>query len=184
MNSVLFASSNRNKFEEVNSVLFSAGIIVEYHNILILEIQSNSLKQIAEEKSKAAYSKLSRPVLVEDDGLFIDYLNGFPGQYSAYVYKTIGNSGIQKLLEGIPIRCASFISVFAFYDGKNSYSFLGKTHGRISTVIRKGGWGFDGVFIPDSSDSTFGELQQLEKKEIFSHRTKALNKFKRWYLNN
>jgi XTP/dITP diphosphohydrolase len=184
MSSVLFVSSNRNKYKEVNSVLFSAGIVVEYHNMQILEMQSNSLKQIAEEKSKAAYSKLSRPVLVEDDGLFIDYLNGFPGQYSAYVYKTIGNSGILKLLEGILVRCASFISVFAFYDGKSSYCFLGKTHGRISTAIRKGGWGFDGIFIPDRCDSTFGELHQLKKKELFSHRTKALDKFKKWYLTN
>jgi XTP/dITP diphosphohydrolase len=184
MNSVLFASSNRNKFEEVNSVLFSAGIIVEYRNMLIKEIQSDSLEHIAEEKSKAAYSKLSSPVLVEDDGLFIECLNGFPGQYSAYVYQTIGNIGILKLLEGILIRSASFISVFAFYDGKNSYSFLGKTHGRIATVICKGGWGFDGVFIPDNCDSTFGELQQQKNKELFSHRAKALNKFKKWYLNN
>ena len=124
MNSVVFASSNRNKFEEVNSVLFSAGIIVEYRNMLIKEIQSDSLKHIAEEKSKAAYTKLSSPVLVEDDGLFIECLNGFPGQYSAYVYQTIGKIGILKLLEDIHIRWASFISVFAFNDGKKSYSLF------------------------------------------------------------
>ena len=184
MNSVLFASSNRNKFEEVYSELFSVGIIVEHHDMVIREIQCDSLKHIAEEKSKAAYIKLSSPVLVEDDGLFIDCLKGFPGQYSAYVYKTIGKTGILKLLEDVLVRYASFISVFAFYDGKESYSFLGKTHGRIATAICKGGWGFDGVFIPDNCDLTFGELQLQKKKQLFSHRAKALDKFKKWYLNN
>ena len=63
MNSVVFASSNRNKFEEVNSVLLSAGIIVEYRNMLIKEIQSDSLKHIAEEKSKASIYQTVLPGL-------------------------------------------------------------------------------------------------------------------------
>ena len=40
-------------------------------------------------------------MIVEDAGLFVDALEGFPGPYAAYVYKTIHNKGILKLMENM-----------------------------------------------------------------------------------
>ena len=75
---------------EVNSILSQYGIFVKLSYISMTEIQSDSIKDIALEKSKSAFQSTAEPVIVEDDGLFIDELNGFPGQYSSYVFKTIG----------------------------------------------------------------------------------------------
>jgi XTP/dITP diphosphohydrolase len=42
---------------------------------------------------------VKQPIIIEDDGLFIKSLNGFPGQYSSYSFATIGNRGILKLMK-------------------------------------------------------------------------------------
>src|SRR5215475_10589870 len=142
MKSLLFVSSNYNKYLEIQPVLSTAGIDVRFASMSLIEIQSDSIKDVALEKSQRAYLKKMKPVIVEDDGLFIEKLKGFPGQYSSYVFKTIGNSGILKLLEGSASRRACFKSVIAFNDGQNLSHFIGETRGNISERITKGGWGY------------------------------------------
>jgi dITPase (EC 3.6.1.-) len=46
--------------------------------------------------------------------------------------------------------------------------------------LKKGeGWGYDPIFIPKNMQKTFA---QLNKKNVISHRYKALKKFSNWYL--
>lgn len=181
MTSLHFASTNRNKFMEVNSILSQYGVFIKLSNINLTEIQSDSIKDIALEKSKSAFQSIAEPVIVEDDGLFIDELNGFPGQYSSYVLKTIGTEGILELLSKIKNRTASFKSCVAYYDGKTSKSFEGEIKGKISKGCILNGWGYDPIFIPNGTSLTFGQLQIQNVKEKFSHRAKALKVFANWY---
>ena len=184
MHSLCFVSTNHNKYLETKSILQKHLIPVEFSKVILTEIQSNSIEEIAIEKSKDAFAELSRPVIVEDDGLFIYELNGFPGQYSSYVYKTIGNNGILKLLLDSKSRSAVFRSYFTYYDGKrNPKSFRGEAYGSISYRITEGGWGYDPIFVPRGSILTFGQLQIRNMKSGFSHRAKALNLFAKWYQN-
>lgn len=94
MSRIIFASTNKGKFNEILTHMKIFKIEIEYVNFESLEIQSTSLDEIAEEKARDAYRKLGRPLIVEDTGLFIDSLHGFPGPYSSYVHETIGNQGI------------------------------------------------------------------------------------------
>ena len=182
MPKLCFVSTNHNKYLEIKSVLQKYLIPVEFSEIILTEIQSDSIEEIAIEKSKDAFAEISRPVIVEDDGLFIYELNGFPGQYSSYVYKTIGNDGILKLLNNSKHRFAAFKSFFAFCStAKNSLGFKGEVEGKISHNITEGGWGYDPIFIPNGSNLTFGQLQMIGRKKEFSHRSQALNKFAQWY---
>jgi XTP/dITP diphosphohydrolase len=181
MESLYFVSNNYNKYEEIQSFLQKYSIDVQFSRMILTEIQSNFLIEIAIEKSKSAFEKMSMPIIVEDDGLFIDELNGFPGQYSSYFFETIGNSGIIKLLINSKTRIAYFRSIFVFYDGKISQSFVGETKGKIAHRPMGKGWGYDPMFIPDGIELTFGQLYQENRKEEFSHRTKALIKFAGWY---
>lgn len=176
---VTFASTNQNKYREVQSILAQHGIEVEFAGTELVEIQSDSLEAIAKEKAKNAFAQVSRPVIVEDDGLFIGTFSGFPGQYSSYVFKTIGNTGILKLLSGVQDRSASFVSLIAFCDGNEPVVFEGKVAGRISGRESKGGWGYDPIFVPEGAKSTYAEL---ENKNDYSHRRKALDRFAEWYL--
>ncbi len=191
---VYFASSNENKFVEVEKILekekeknrYEMGISIKilFSKIIIKEIQSESIIEVAEDKVKKAFNIIKNPVIVEDDGLFIEDLNGFPGIYSSFVYRTIGNKGIINLLQDKENRNrkASFLSIFSFFDGKIVKSFTGETIGHITTEISSEGWGFDPIFKPENEDKTYGQLNILKKNEI-SHRSKALKIFLRWYNN-
>lgn len=178
MHTVTFASTNQNKHREVQSILSSKGISVDFAQVNLVEIQSDSLEEISKEKARSAFAQVRRPVIVEDDGLFIDALNGFPGQYSSFVYKTIGNEGILKLLAAAG-RSASFRSLIAYYDGRQLSISEGIVDGMISERITEGGWGYDPIFVPAGTDLTFAQLK--DKKNEHSHRRKALEKFAQWY---
>lgn len=175
---VTFASTNQNKFLEVQSILSTFDITVQFAKVSLVEVQSDSLEDIAREKAKSAFAELQRPVMVEDDGLFIDSLNGFPGQYSSFVFSTVGNKGILKLLSGTGQRSASFRSLIAYCDRENTSISEGIVKGSISEEITEGGWGYDPIFIPSGTELTFAQLKN--RKNEYSHRRRALEKFAHW----
>jgi XTP/dITP diphosphohydrolase len=123
------------------------------------------------------------PVFVEDAGLFVDSLQGFPGPYSRYVYDTVGVDGILKLMKKIENRSAHFQSVIAFSSPEEQpVCFVGKVEGKIS-LQKQGteGFGYDPIFEPLEGDGrTFAEMTTAEKNR-FSHRAEALRMFAEWY---
>ena len=178
LSNLLFVSSNIHKFKEAKEILTFFGIQIQFFKLNLEEIQSNSIKEIATKKAHDAFSKCKKPLIIEDDGLHIDSLGGFPGPYSSYVHKTIGNKGILSLLK--KNRTAKFVSNITYCD-KNSFEFFeGKLDGTISKSERGNGWGFDPIFIPKNNKQTFAEL--IDKNNL-SHRYKALKKFSNWYLH-
>ena len=175
---LFFVSSNYHKYQEAKKILHSFGICLGFFKYDIEEIQSSSLHEIASKKAVQAFQKCKKPIMVEDDGLFIDSLCGFPGPYSSYVFNTIGNKGILQLLK--QNRKAKFVSIISFCDDKNSKSFEAKIDGSISKTQNGKGWGYDPIFMPKNLNKTFAEL--TNKNEL-SHRYKALKKFSNWYLH-
>ena len=183
-NTVYFATGNREKLAEVDSLLASYSLSVEQVNAKGLEIQSDSVEEIAQNSASNAASKTGLPIFVEDTGLFIHVLKGFPGPYAAYVHRTIGPMGILALMEKTPIREAYFLSAVSFASpGKQTTTFTGKTQGRIAASARgSGGFGYDPVFEPEGgSGKTFAEMN-LYEKNLISHRAKAVKKFAEWYM--
>ena len=175
---LFFVSSNYHKYQEAKKILRSFGINLKFFKYELEEIQSFSLQEIASKKAIQAFQKCKKPIIVEDDGLYINALYGFPGPYSSYVFKTIGNKGILQLLK--QNRKAKFVSIISFCDDKNSKSFEAKIDGNISKTQNGEGWGYDPIFIPKNLNKTFAEL--TNKNEL-SHRYKALKKFSNWYLH-
>ena len=174
---LFFVSSNNHKYQEAKKILEPFGLKLGFFKYELKEIQSDSLMNIASKKAKDAFLKFKRPVIIEDDGLFINSLNGFPGPYSSYVFKTIGNKGILTLLKNN--RKAKFVSIITFCDKKILKSFDGKLDGTISKSQKGKGWGYDPIFIPKNTRKTFAEINN---KNELSHRYKALKKFSNWYL--
>jgi len=175
-----FVTGNEHKLLEAREVLKPYGFLVERLRARKLEIQSDSLVEIV----KVAVQSLGDvgvPVFVEDAGLFIGALNGFPGPYSAYVYRTIGVSGILKLMEGVENRSAYFESAVALRMPNGEVEvFVERVKGFISTEARgTGGFGFDPIFIPEGHTRTFAEMS-LHEKNTLSHRAKALRSMAEW----
>jgi XTP/dITP diphosphohydrolase len=178
---LFFVSSNTHKFTEAQRILSNLGLDISLFKTTLEEIQSNSLSEIATRKALDAYSKVQKPVIIEDDGLFIDSLNGFPGPYSSYAYDTIGNKGIMSLLEKIESRNAKFVAIIAYCNGVDDIQlFESSIPGKISLSIEEGGWGYDPIFIPDGESKTFANVSDKDK---FSHRSASLKKFSDWFTH-
>jgi XTP/dITP diphosphohydrolase len=182
---IFFATGNINKFNEARSILAEFDIAVGMLRVKALEIQSDKLNEIAATSAVDAFGRCHLPVIVEDAGLFVDALKGFPGPYSAYAYKTISNPGLLKLMENVANRKARFKSAIAYYDGQSApVCFEGEAVGRISSEEiwgrGKAGFGFDPIFRPLGSNKTFAEMT-IEEKNGFSHRANAIRKFAEWY---
>lgn len=183
INKIYFASSNSYKYREIEPILSKYGIVSHFVRISIQEIQSESLYKIAKAKSTSAFEYLKGPVIIEDDGFYISSLKGFPGQYSSFIYKTLGNEGLLKLMKNKTNRKAYFVSVIAYNDGHTLKLFTGKTQGLLNRSATNGGWGFDPIFVPKNTSKTYGELSQVNRKSLFSHRYKSIGKFSKWYMN-
>nr|AIF07273.1 RdgB/HAM1 family non-canonical purine NTP pyrophosphatase (rdgB) [uncultured marine thaumarchaeote KM3_201_G04] len=174
---VLFASSNTHKYKEAEKILAEFDIELGFFQTELIEIQDDSLSKIALQKALNAYEKCKKPVIVEDDGLFIESLYGFPGPYSSYIFNTIGNNGILKLIGDN--RDAQFVAIIAFCDSSNEPTlFESSVPGTISKNIQDGGWGYDPIFIPKTQNKTYAELTNKNK---LSHRYESLKKFAIWF---
>ena len=176
LSNLSFVSSNENKYAEVRDILSGFELDVKFACHTLEEIQSDSLEEIAKRKADDAFEKICRPIIIEDDGLFINSLGGFPGPFSSYVFQTIGNDGILKLLGHD--RQAKFISIISYRSEDVSKSFVAELEGSISCHPHGDGWGFDPIFIPAGKSCTFAEMHE---KNNISHRFMALEKFSRWY---
>ena len=180
-----FVTGNTHKFNEARLILAEYKVAAAMLKIEAVEIQDDNLESIAKASAIDAVKKCGLPIFVEDAGLFIEALNGFPGPYSSYVYRTIGTKGILKLMENVDKRDAYFQSVVAFSSPEEAPKcFQGKVKGKISMEERGGsGFGFDPIFEPSGGrKKTFAEMATTEKNE-YSHRAKALRKFAEWYTS-
>ena len=181
---LLFVTSNPNKALEVKKILNNYGINFQHMDASYQEIQSNSLKTIATESARCLYEQLKTPLFLEDSGLFIEQLGGFPGPYSSYILKTIGNSGVLKLMSNITNRSSKFESVVAYVENdKDIHLFSGIVLGKIANKQRGKGWGFDPIFIPGKYNETYAEMG-IESKQQMSHRFIAFTNFSNWFKSH
>jgi XTP/dITP diphosphohydrolase len=178
-----FVTSNIHKFQEARYILSEYKLATAKLRVEAIEIQDDSLENIAKYSAQDAVKNCGLPVFVEDAGLFVETLDGFPGPYSKYVYNTIGLNGVIKLMKNVKNRNAYFMSVVAFSGpDEQPTCFVGKVKGKL-TLEERGvsGFGYDPIFIPSAGDGrTFAEMTAIEKNG-FSHRGEALRKFAYWY---
>ena len=177
MKKLYFITSNKGKLQEASEKLQPFGFSVIQKDLGYPEIQADTLEEVVAAGISFLQSRCQERFILEDAGVFIDSLEGFPGVYSKYVFFTIGLSGILRLLEGLDNRKAVFRSVYGYYEpGKKPMIFIGECPGKITTKKQGDhGFGYDPIFIPDGAQTTFAEMTIREKNQ-FSHRARALEK--------
>lgn len=179
-----FVTSNLHKFEEVSEIAARRGIKIVHHKTHYTEIQADGLEEIARSSVLEMRDLLGQSCFVEDAGLFVRSLGGFPGPYSNYVFRTLGNRGLLKLMDKEKDRRAEFRSAVGYCEpGKEPKVFMGKVLGTLTTDPRgEKGFGFDPIFVPRGGDGrTFAELSTAEKNR-FSHRARAVDSFFKWFI--
>ena len=179
MKKIYFITSNKAKLIEAQKKFSEINIEVVQKNIGYPEIQADTLEEVAFFGVEHVLKNFKGPFILEDAGLFIDKLKGFPGVYSAYVFNTVGCDGVLRLMKDFKLedRRAVFRSVFAY--GKSDCRpnlFFGECKGLISSVKRgNNGFGYDPIFIPQNSYKTFAEMN-ISEKNSYSHRGRSLER--------
>ena len=173
---IYLVTCNKGKVREFKQIL-GKEVEVEQLAIDYPELRSDDPEEIARMAAKGLADKLGKAIVVEDSGLFIKSLAGFPGTCSAYIHKRVGLPGILKLMEGIEKRECMYMSAVGYCEpGKKAVSFLGVEKGKIALEIRgDSGFGHDPIFIPAGSGKTYGEMDDCEEKKKF--RRSAVKKF-------
>jgi XTP/dITP diphosphohydrolase len=181
-----FATGNRNKYLEAARIAASFQVNLKYLNWEKLEIQSQSLAEIASFAAKQAAQSCRKVVVVEDAGFFVQALGGFPGPYSSYVFDTVGLTGIMRLARGAKNREASFQAAVAYCEPNQlPICFTGQVAGSLPLRPRGlHGFGYDPIFVPKEGDGrTFAQMS-MNEKNLSSHRAKAFTKFCKWFSSD
>ena len=96
---LFFPGGNIGKVAEVKEKVKLFDINIIQKDLGYPEVQADSLEEVADYGVDYIQKKFNEPFILEDAGLFIDVLDGFPGVYSKYVFYTIGLKGILKIME-------------------------------------------------------------------------------------
>ena len=181
MQTLIFATNNQHKVDEIRSVLNDVFRVVSLKEAAILiDIPEphHTLEENASEKSQTIYRLTHNNCFSEDTGLEVIALKGAPGVKSARYAGDDSNfeKNISLLLNNMKEhenRTAQFKTVISLIMDGKEYFFDGICKGKITEKeTGSNGFGYDAVFIPDGSNKTFAEMT-LEEKNRFSHRKKA-----------
>ncbi|MCL4839783.1 MAG: non-canonical purine NTP pyrophosphatase [Thermoanaerobaculia bacterium] len=167
---LLLVTGNAGKLAEARRIV---GEGLDAVDLDLPEIQSLDLSEVLRAKAAEAWRRLGRAVVVEETGLYLAALGGFPGPLVKWMLAAVGAEGIARtaLALGearVEARCA-----LLWLDGEREILAEGSTHGRLVLPGRgRRGFGWDPVFQPDGEERTYGELAP-EEKDVLGHRGRA-----------
>lgn len=189
MDTIVLASRNKHKIEELRDTLAPLGITLkstyDFPDLEEVIEDRETLEGNALKKARYVFEETGLPALSDDTGLEVDALGGRPGVYSArYAGEDASyQDNVDKLLgelNGADDRTAQFRTVVAFITESGLHTFEGVCKGTIIKQERGDqGFGYDPVFVPKGYGQTFAELNADIKNEI-SHRGRAIQKFYDW----
>ncbi len=137
------------------------------------EIQSLDLREILQAKAEEAWRRIGRPLVVEEAGLELAALNGFPGPLVKWMLAATGAAGIAQVAHALGDPRARARCLLLYRDAERSLVAEGATEGTLVHPPRgDNGFGWDPIFLADGARLTFGELRGPEKDAV-SHRGKA-----------
>ncbi len=186
MNTVVLATSNQHKVEEIRAMLAELPItflsLTDFPDLPEVIEDGTTCQENAVKKAREIAVGAGHWALADDTGLEVDALGGRPGVYAAR-YAGEGATyadNCEKLLEElqeIPVgqRGARFLTVMALSDPEGQTETVkGVLQGQITEQFYGSqGFGYDPVFYVPNAHKTLAEMTLDEKNEI-SHRGQAL----------
>ncbi len=149
---ICFVTGNQTKVLHAQVALKPFGITVSSQKLEIIEPKEEEPKLVVKEKALQAIKILKIPLMVEDSGIFIDALNGFPKTFIHFVGSTIGMRNIIKMMEGVENRRVEFRQSLAYIE-------QGMKEPKIFSYVDGGYTLTDRVWIPKYKDT--GEFDKI-----------------------
>lgn len=184
---VILASNNKYKLEEISKKLaeFDIKVIPQREAIGDLEVEETgtTFAENAILKAEAIYKIAGKPVIADDSGLAVDYLNGEPGVYSNRFAgpNATDDDRINKIIEALDgvedeKRTARFICAICYVDENGEKHIFENSCEGIIAREKHGdnGFGYDPIFMV--GEKSFAEISKEDKNKI-SHRGKAIADF-------
>ena len=179
MEKLYFITGNEHKFSEVKEML----PFIEQLDIDLSEIQELDPQEIIKEKLLEAKKHHKGMFIVEDTGLYIKSMNGFPGPLVKWVLKAVDRKGLATIANTFGDGETVAKTVIGLIDENDEVLYFeGTVEGKIVQPKGESGFGWDPIFIPEGYDRTFAELGSEIKNKI-SMRKNAVEKLKD-YLNS
>ena len=186
-NLLLIGTHNDGKFKEISKLISKKIKKISPKSLKIKAPKETGKTFNSNSKLKANFFyKKSKLISISDDsGLEIFALNNKPGIYSARWAKRSGSFEkamikILKKLKNKKNRKARFIcSLSIKLNEKKMITAVGSIYGNISfKILGNKGFGYDSIFIPNSSKLTFGQISAKKKMKI-DHRSIAFKRLKK-----
>lgn len=172
--SATFVTGNASKLAEARRLFPDLDSV----SLDLPEIQSLDLTEVLRAKAREAHRILARQVIVEETGLELPGLNGFPGPLVKWMLEAIGAEGIARQVASTGDARATARCALMLFDGERETFSEGSTSGVLVLPPRGNqGFGWDPVFQPEGSTRTYGEMSAAEKDAI-SHRGRAWRAFR------
>ncbi len=171
----VLVTSNENKWREAQRIL---GRELERVSLDLPELQLLTVADVAKEKARVAFELLRRPLVVEDAGIELAALGGFPGPFIKFWEKQGGLPSICRALDAQQTRAAVAVCALGVATGHGIEVVEGRAPGAIASSPQgENGFGWDAIFIPEGSARTYAQLTQ-EEKDARSHRRRAWEAFR------
>lgn len=184
MHTLIFATNNRNKVSEIQSLVGANFTVIPLKEAGIeIDIPEphDRLEDNAQEKALTIFNLTNQHCFSEDTGLEIIALDGAPGVRSARYAGENSNAQdnidlVLSKMTGIENRAAQFRTVICLIWENQTYYFEGICKGQIlSNTEGENGFGYDPIFVPDGASKSFANMT-LDEKNQYSHRKKAVTK--------
>lgn len=172
---IRFVSKNRLKIQEIQTILAPLGIEVLPIEHSIEELQTEDVNNLVRDKLLKAFKLTGKPVLVEHTGLYIDFLNGFPGGLTQIFWDKLQADKFSAIFGSTEENSVIAKTVIGFCNSQKIEIFEGAIEGSIANTPRgPRDFQWDCIFIPKGYKETFAEMG--DKKNEISMRKIAFEK--------
>lgn len=166
---VYFATGNPQKVQELNQAVGASFPTLYPYAIEFDEIKSDDLEKIVAAKLRQSYAAIQKPVMCTDGGVFIEALNGFPGENSKQAAQKLGAAGLLKLMASVGNRKAVRRNCIGYYDGSVVKTSVCEVICDVGKEIRQAypSYEIDKILIPVSEKNpnrlTYAEMPVSER---------------------
>ena len=172
---ITFVSTNRGKAKVLEQCVAAVGYELERLELPIIEPQGSTLEAVSLDKARQAFAYFEEPLVVEDSGLCVDGLAGFPGPVTKYVLETIGVAGLLRLSSELPTRACRFVGALVYVDEDGTpHTFVDK--GAVGTLALEAdvtrcadAWSsLWGIVIPEGASQPISALPPPERDALWA----------------
>jgi len=116
MKTITFVTGNETKVRHAIEAMKGLGIEIVGKKLDLVESREEDPAIVVSEKANQAYDLLLDNLMVEDSGIFIRALGGFPKTFVHFAEDTLGIANILKMMEGVEDRYVEFRQSLAYLE--------------------------------------------------------------------